>query len=51
MGCVHLGRVWDTGFDVQMADIAAVEVYPRPSPLPIEYAAFGACGAILVWTG
>ncbi len=47
---VYQGREWDMRSDVAMADIAAVEVYPRLATLPIEYSGFGVCGAILIWT-
>src|SRR6056297_744174 len=48
---VFLGKTWDMGMDLQMSDIAAVEVYPRISSMPIEYAGLGVCGVILIWTG
>lgn len=32
------------------ADIAAIEVYRRPSDMPMEYPVTGGCGMILIWT-
>jgi len=45
------GPVWDVGLDLNMADISAVEVYPRPAVLPIEYNGLGVCAVTLVWPG
>jgi len=48
---VFEGLVWDMELDIQMPDIAAVEVYPRIATLPLEYSSPRVCAVILVWTG
>ncbi len=41
---------WDQLAMYVPADIAAIEVYPRPSLVPTRFQTLSGCGAVLVWT-
>jgi len=41
---------WEPADDVDIENIAAVEVYTRPASLPLQYTMSGICGGILIWT-
>lgn len=47
---VFEGGAWDLDKELAPADVFAIEIYPSIARLPLQYATFGSCGAILVWS-
>jgi len=52
---VQTGAPWDTGEEIDLLvhpdNVAAIEVYPRPGQIPVEFKRRGSvCGVVAVWT-
>lgn len=48
--CAPESRAVGTGDPGDPRDIVGVEVYPRPTEVPMRYRSRGRCGMIIVWT-